>query len=399
MSDLNNSELLLLSNLIYLKLNVFNENTVGKLVKSMLYKNNLNKAILTRRECKEVVKKSEWLVVLKQIQENDKLNNLKIENIEVDNTGVKAACFVDKHDNHVFVVFRGTKTIEEWSDNGEGAYMSDTPEQIRALNYINNLKYKNITVTGHSKGGNKAKYVALLSDKVNRCISFDGQGFSNEFINRYYNEINANKDKVLSISAKYDYVNCLLNSVNEEKIYINTSFQKNPLYYHKANIMLDGNGRLRKETNECSFVKIIYNFSTSLISELPEPHKSFAINSLTDIIELILCDKDLDSSILQIAKGMLVLLGYTKHYNLKAEINLAYNLLQSLSTPLVFWNDFIRSEESKSTLILNDTLSKFKAYQENIIFKLKSLGTEGEQIAVVIDNATDNLIYDFKNSH
>lgn len=225
MCDLNNSELLLLSNLIYLKLNVFNENRVGDLIKSMLYKNNLNKAILTRLECKEVVKKNEWLVVLKQIQENDKLNNLKIENIEVDTNGVKAACFIDKQDK-ASVVFRGTKTIEEWGDNGEGSYMSDTTEQMKALNYINNLKYKNITVTGHSKGGNKAKYVALLSDKVNRCISFDGQGFSNEFINKYHNEINANKDKVLSISAKYDYVNCLLNSINEEKIYVNTSFQK-----------------------------------------------------------------------------------------------------------------------------------------------------------------------------
>ncbi|WP_252235466.1 Mbeg1-like protein [Clostridium sp. ZS1] len=398
MCDLNNSELLLLSNLIYLKLNVFNENMVGDLIKSMLYKNNLNKAILTRLECKEVVKKSEWLVVLKQIQENDKLNNLKIENIEVDANGVKAACFIDKQDK-ASVVFRGTKTIEEWGDNGKGSYMSDTTEQMGALNYINNLKYKNITVTGHSKGGNKAKYVALLSDKVNRCISFDGQGFSNEFINKYHNEINANKDKVLSISAKYDYVNCLLNSINEEKIYVNTSFQKNPLYYHKSNIMLDGNGNLREETEPCSFVKIIYKFSTSLISELPEPHKSFVINSLTDIIELILCDKDLESSILQIAKGILMMLGYTKHYNLKAEINLAYNLLQSLSIPLVFWNDFIRSEENSSKLILNETLLKFKTYQENIIFKLRNLGIEGKRIAIIIDNATNNLIEDFQNAN
>ncbi|WP_315081288.1 Mbeg1-like protein [uncultured Clostridium sp.] len=398
MSELNNSELLLLSNLIYLKLNVFNDNTAGKLVKSMLYRNNLKKAIMINGECGEVVKKKEWILVLKQIQENDKLNNLKIDNVEVDNNGVKTACFIDKHDN-AYVVFRGTKTIEEWGDNGEGAYMSDTPEQISALKYINNLKYTNITVTGHSKGGNKAKYVTLLSNKINRCVSFDGQGFSNEFINRYSKEINKNKDKIISINAKYDYVNCLLNSINEKKKYIETSFQKNPLYYHKANIMLDGNGTLRKETTPCSFVKIIYKFSTSLISKLPEPHKSFAINSLTDIIELILCDKDLESSILQIAKGILMLLGYTKHYNLKAEINLAYNLLQSLSIPLVFWNDFIRSEENDSKLILNETLLKFKIYQENIILKLKNLGIEGKRIAIIIDNATNNLIEDFQNAN
>ncbi len=163
--------------------------------------------------------------------------------------------------------------------------------------------------------------------------------------------------------------------------------------------MLDDYGNLREETDPCSFMKIIYKFSTSLISELPEPHKSFVINSLTDIIELILCDKDLESSILQIAKGILMMLGYTKHYNLKAEINLAYNLLQSLSIPLVFWNDFIRSEENNSKLILNETLLKFKTYQENIIFKLRNLGIEGKRIAIIIDNATNNLIEDFQNAN
>lgn len=34
-----------------------------------------------------------------------------------------------------------------------------------------------ITVTGHSKGGNKAK-----DNSVDICIAFDGQGFSDEFI-------------------------------------------------------------------------------------------------------------------------------------------------------------------------------------------------------------------------
>ncbi|AOR23606.1 Mbeg1-like protein [Clostridium taeniosporum] len=396
MSHLNNSELLLLSNLIYLKLNTFNYNTIRKLVKSLLYKNNLNKAIITNGECGEAVNKKEWLLILKQIQKNNKLSSLKIENIEVDNNGLKTACFIDNYDN-VYVVFRGTKTIEEWEDNGEGAYMSDTPEQISALNYINNLKYINITVTGHSKGGNKAKYVALLSDKVDRCVSFDGQGFSNKFIDKYYKKINENKDKILSISAKYDYVNCLLNSVNEEKVYINTPIEKNPLYYHKANIMLDNAGTLREETTPCSFVKIINKFSTSLISELPERHKSFAINSLTDIVELILCDKDLDKNLLQFAKGIIILLEYTKHYNLKLEINLAYNLLKSLSVPFVYWNDFIKIEESNSEIILNNTLLEIKNNEDSIIFKLKKLGLEGEKIATIIQNATNNLILDFQN--
>ena len=62
-----------------------------------------------------------------------------------------------------------------------------TPESCS--DYIENLPYDSITVAGHSKGGNKAQYVTVLSDKVDRCISMDGQGFSQEFIDKYYAEI------------------------------------------------------------------------------------------------------------------------------------------------------------------------------------------------------------------
>ena len=51
--------------------------------------------------------------------------------------------------------------------------------------YIKNLPKEygnNITVTGHFKGGNKAQYVTIVTDRIGRCVSFDGQGFSKEFL-------------------------------------------------------------------------------------------------------------------------------------------------------------------------------------------------------------------------
>ena len=103
---------------------------------------------------------------------------------------VPAICFNDPDDpEHAVVVFRGTSGKDEWIDNAIGLGVSDTERQKAALDYIENLPYDSITVAGHSKGGNKAQYVTVLSDKVDRCISMDGQGFSQEFIDKYYAEI------------------------------------------------------------------------------------------------------------------------------------------------------------------------------------------------------------------
>ncbi|SFC16949.1 Mbeg1-like protein [Clostridium uliginosum] len=392
MSDLNNSELLLLSNFIYLKWDKFKNKNVGKIVHDMLYRGKLNAAIVTNGECVETVKRDEWINVLRQIKDNSNLTSLKIENIKSDNSGIRTACFVDNHSNNATVVFRGTKTKEEWGDNGQGAYKIDTPDQIIALDYVNSLTYHNITVTGHSKGGNKAKYVALLCDKVNKCVSFDGQGFSNEFTDKYEKFITKNNKKIISISAKYDYVNCLLNSLDEEKIYIDTKFQSNPLYYHKASIMLDGNGNLRPQTKQCIFSNIIYNFSTSLISDTPEPYKSFTINGMIEIIELFLCGIKLEQIILKIVGDTVLTLGYTKHYKLKKEFTLAYYLLSSLITPFMFWNDFVKAEESKSKELLDQIILKINNLEEGIVEKVKKIGDEGEQVAYCISNANSNFI-------
>lgn len=103
-------------------------------------------------------------------------------------------------------------------DNGEGAYTSVTNEQFEALKFINNLNYDNITVSGHSKGGNKAQYVTILSSKIKKCVSVNGQGFSNSFLESYREEINKNQSKIVCINAEYDYVSCLFNTISEEII-------------------------------------------------------------------------------------------------------------------------------------------------------------------------------------
>lgn len=82
--------------------------------------------------------------------------------------------------------------------------------QKEALDYIECLPYEDITVVGHSKGGNKAMYVAVTSGKVSRNISMDGQGFSKEFIDKYWAEINEKGAIITNYSVSSDYVHVLL---------------------------------------------------------------------------------------------------------------------------------------------------------------------------------------------
>lgn len=130
----------------------------------------------------------------------------RIKNLTFSKSGMTACTFV-KPDESVSIVFKGTGD-GEWIDNGEGlsgiseentyitftansdtsykkTIKSDyaTDQQVEALNWFSRIVAENgwtnrtkITVSGHSKGGNKAQFVAIHSGLVKECISFDGQG-------------------------------------------------------------------------------------------------------------------------------------------------------------------------------------------------------------------------------
>ena len=149
-----------------------------------------------------------WAAIIRQIKSDPDLYSLDIVNKD---DSVPAICFNDPDDpEHAVVVFRGTSGKDEWIDNAIGLGVSDTERQKAALDYIENLPYDSITVAGHSKGGNKAQYVTVLSDKVDRCISMDGQGFSQEFIDKYYAEIQKKGHCIKNYYLEGDFVSILM---------------------------------------------------------------------------------------------------------------------------------------------------------------------------------------------
>lgn len=130
------------------------------------------------------------------------------------------------------VTFQGSDSGADWRDNFTLASKSDAPDgvsspiQESALQYYQSPEMQailsqcnTVTVTGHSKGGNNANYIALLDSSVSRSVTFDAPGFSDGFLQYYSSQI-ANRQGVLdNYSCSRDFVNILLNSVGEQHFY------------------------------------------------------------------------------------------------------------------------------------------------------------------------------------
>lgn len=395
MSKLTYGELILLDNLIYLKWNAKEDEKLIDIVYDLLNYEQFDNLMDAVGNCVVRISKEEWVDILEQIKNKPNLRNLRIKNVESYKSGMRSACFVDD-ENNATVVFRGTATVNEWKDNGQGTYKYETIEQIDALNYINGLEYDNITVTGHSKGGNKAQYVTILSPKIRKCISVNGQGFSDEFINKYKEEINKNKAKIISLNAKYDYVNCLFNSIAGEYYYIQTEIQINPFDYHKGNIILDESGNLRQKTNESIFSKIINHFSISLISDLPENIEYSIVNGIINIIELILCKRD-NYNIVKIAGEYLIMFCYENCFKYNDIFDISYAVLELLILPLIFWRDLVYIEETNSKELRDKVIKNIQVVSNEVIRKLEIIDNDEVNLIKNVSNVSNNLIYELEN--
>lgn len=235
MSQLSNEQLILLDNLIYLN-GVASLENIGLTLKQIIEKNIYSKGELKvnieteDNETEACQTKEEWIQIIKAILNDPTLRNLTLVNSyehdnekrdATDDTGSRFICLDDGEGNQT-VVIRGSNCDLHWGDNFAGLTESDTPLQKEAYTWVNSLPYTNLTITGHSKGGNLATYCAI-SDKVSRVLSYDGQGFSDVYLNKYGPLIAANKDKITLIAASEDFVHGLLASIYGEIILIDSN--------------------------------------------------------------------------------------------------------------------------------------------------------------------------------
>ena len=239
---------------------------------------------------------SEWAAMIRYMKSKNELLELKIAEVTE-----KVICFANPNDNNkAIVAFRGT-TDEEWGDNAEGFNKADTVCQKEAYEYIEGLPYDDITVVGHSKGGNKAQYVAIRSDKVTRCVSVDGQGFSQEFIDKYGPQIEANAKKITSYSLSTDFVHILMYTLPGIKIHYinggsdvgNTAENHSPdalfEYYQDNNgewhvkVNGDGNAYLDYSAEDASMT-MLHEFTTFVLNNMSGEDKYKTVVFLSGLL-------------------------------------------------------------------------------------------------------------------
>ena len=288
--ELMNAQIVMLNTLIY----VDEDNTLGyfedrKSVSDVI--KDIERDLDAGKEVKGgSMTNAEWRALVDNIKADGELMEYTVTNYRSGNSsalytkadgaqeliadnGMRAACFVrgEGEEQDVQVVFRGTNGDIEWQDNAMASYTSDSGQQKLAALYIENLpeEYGNsLTVSGHSKGGNKAQYATIATDRVACCISIDGQGFSPEFIEKYGAAISEKSERITSISAEKDIVNRLLHNIAGTNIYIETEQQDAYWLYHKPNLLLDGSGALNPTSEEQSSLSRLVGGYSIYISSL-----------------------------------------------------------------------------------------------------------------------------------
>ncbi len=239
----------------------------------------------------------EWAGIIRYLKSSE-MKDLVLTGTMKDSKGTTLAlCFSEENDvSNAIVAFKGS-TKKEWADNIEGLNVADTPRQLEAREYIESLPYDNITVTGHSKGANKAMYVAVTSDKVTRCVAYDGQGYSQEFINKYGPEIINKAGIITAYSVSTDYVHALLFPIpGSEQIYCQGFGISNTREHHSpssffmtddsGNIEVDADGNpIIIETEEDESIKMLHEFTAFVLNNASDEEKKKITGYLCPLIE------------------------------------------------------------------------------------------------------------------
>ena len=235
------SHFLILNSLIYIE-QFESKKYTNKLIGKSIYDFALNYEYSSKYSYFPAeISKEEFISLVENVKkEKNIFENVYFLNIENSLTGNKNCTenlvnMTLRYKNNLVFVFKGTSGTYEWVDNVRGTYVADTKRQVKALQYFDKM-YKlyadsvdKIYITGHSKGGNKAQYIGVLrgqDPKIKHIYSFDGQGFSDLFFDKYKDLIQKNKKKITSISNENDFVNILMKLAVGNKIYIKSKTTK-----------------------------------------------------------------------------------------------------------------------------------------------------------------------------
>ena len=239
------------------------------------------------------------------------LMDLQVINVSSTDSGTHGFCVKDS-ENNITVIYSGDYAYSDsWVDNFVGAVKEDSNEQENALIFFEDCMKKaeeygdvgNVTVSGHSKGGNLAQYVTILSEDVDYCLSYDGQGFSDQFISYYADKIAANGSKITSISANYDFVHCALNPIpNAQHYFVDVEMKPDELslrtlaWFHMPILILDENGNILPFVEESEFSKALHVISNTIvdIGDNDLDNMKSVLEDIGTVVDKVLSGKSVD---------------------------------------------------------------------------------------------------------
>lgn len=298
-----------------------------------LYDNDSLNAILKRMQEQnddEIVKTEEYKYIREAISRNPELGEMKLISQShfdhMDRDGeifgysggdctddpIQAYAFMDPKGKELYVCYRGTGG-GRWGDNGQGFVDEKTDMQVAAQRYFDHVLEEasglnsdaKIYVTGHSKGGNEAQYVTMMSEyskRITGCYSFEGQGFSDKAIAMFKRKHGKDYEKVLqkmySINSDNDPVHKLIgviipreNTYNLNTHYYDSNGKSNVGYCHNIlGILSEGGLDWKRKNGEIinGSEGWLSKFAESLndnLYNLPEPVRGSCAIALMEMLD------------------------------------------------------------------------------------------------------------------
>jgi len=278
MSEYSEKELLMLSNFVYLPCSLYN-----KSIEEILDMYRDGSGYFTNESVAPAGKgggfSNEEICVLftemnRECKENPDFGKLSAAR-QLNGGYVRAVCYTGQKDDEAVIAFRGTGgSSAAWTDNFKGGYENDTKMQKLSADFVRNecSAYNNITVTGHSKGGNLSQYVTVAcSGQIKNCVSFDGQGFNEEFINSNKEAVSEAAGKIKSISAYNDFVNILLTPIAGCITYVNNGSGIADAHSSLAllvNNEYDQNGNFTTKHKQSAISGLLKNMTDRIVREI-----------------------------------------------------------------------------------------------------------------------------------
>ena len=234
---------------------------------------------------------------LKKLAEENHISDWKnwkvVDVCDKNNASGMYGCLIDTGDGNAILGFRGSESYDsaqsyrDWVVADVGMLDSYTTEQqYDASRYTREIwekygkKYSTFSFTGHSLGGNLAEHSGITAPEamrshIDHTISFDGPGFSNEYLKFHKEDIE--KSKEYSTHYAWSWVGCLLtqpSGVENRIIDANDSEQKgktcgvpnSELWRHHTGCVNLYNGSVR-DGEQTSFMKTAHTVTTAVDSD------------------------------------------------------------------------------------------------------------------------------------